>query len=186
MSLKFGYGALTPDKIIGSFGPNLFLTGDPAIDQPAMRTAGFAAGRIAFLVPSNFAGADTTQPALAPMDGGVLTSIPFGVMINGGGNYAESIGVSGSRKLSIGRVHIMFDAIIDTVDPANYVASPVAPYVLGAPLYCGSTYQSSVGMWSSDVPKQSGGTANPSPVVCGYCLHVPSVASPYLGVATTF
>ena len=36
---------VTPDKINGAFGPNIVLTGDPAIDQPAMRAAGYSAGQ---------------------------------------------------------------------------------------------------------------------------------------------
>ena len=186
MSLKFSYGALTPDKINGFFGPNLLLSGDPAIDQPAMRTANFAGGRIAVLVAASFSGAPVGLAALAPMDGGVAANRPFGVMINGGGNYAESIGVSGSRKLSVGRAFIMFDAVNDVIDPPCYVASPTAAYALGAPLYCGSTNQSTLGQWSSDIPKDGTSTPLTAPVVCGICLHVPSVAEPFLGVATTF
>lgn len=186
MSLKFSYGALTPDKINGFFGPNLFLSGDPAVDQPAMRTANFAGGRLACLVASSYAGAPAYEAALVPMDGGVAANRPFGVMVNGGGNYAESIGVSGSRKLSVARALVMFDAINDIIDPPCYVASPVAAYTLGAPLYSGSTFQSTLGQWTSDIPKDSGGTPLVAPVVCGIVLHVPSVAYPFLGVATTF
>jgi hypothetical protein len=107
-------------------------------------------------------------------------------MVNGGGNYAESIGVSGSRKLSVGRAFIMFDAINDVIDPPCYVATPTTAYALGNPLYCGSTHQGTLGQWTADIPQNSGGTPLTAPVVCGICLHVPSVAYPYLGVATSF
>ena len=185
MALKFSYGALTPDKVNGAFGPNVALQGDPAIDQPAMRTAGYAAGRIATLTAANYAGAPAGSLALIPLDG-ASSKRAFGAFTNGGGNYAESIGVSGSKKMSVARVKVMFDVTNEVIDPAAYVVAPTTPYALGNPLYAGCTHNSTVGQWTADAPVDGAGAAVTNPEVCGICLHVPIVSMPFLGVATTF
>lgn len=185
MALKFSYGSLTPDKINGFFGPNLALAGDPAIDQPAMRAAGFAGGRIATIVAATFAGHVPGASALTPLDGG-STKKAFGAFVNGGGNYAESLGVSGSRKMSVARCKVMFDVVNEIVNPPAYVATPTTPYGAGNPLYCGCANKSTVGQWTADAPVDGAGAAITNPEVCGICLHAPTVTEPYLGVATTF
>ncbi len=185
MALKFSYGALTPDKINGFFGPNLALTGDPAIDQPAMRAAGYAGGRIATIVAATFAGHAAGLAALAPLDG-ATTKRAFGAFVNGGGNYAESLGVSGSRKMSVARCKVMFDVVNEIVDPPAYVAAPTTPYGVGNPLYCGCTRTTTVGQWTADAPLDGAGAAVADPEVVGVCLHAPTVTEPFLGVATTF
>lgn len=185
MALRFSYGALTPDKSVGAFGPNLALTGDPAIDQPKMREAGFSGGRIATIVAASYAGAPAGAVALAPLDG-ASGKKAFGAFLNGGGNYAESIGVSGSRKMSVARSRVMFDLVNEVIDPPCYVANPTTPYAVGGALYAGCAKTSTVGQWTADAPKDSAGDAVANPEVCGICLHIPTVAEPFLGVATSF
>ena len=186
MALKFSYGALTPDKINGAFGPNVALVGDPAIDSKTLFDGGYGAGRIATLTTSTLA-ADSgkNKPALIPLDG-ASGKRAFGAFVNGGGNYAESLGPSGSKKMSVARAKVAFDVINETGQLAAYVAAPTKAYAIGDPLYAGCAKTNTVGQWTSDAPVDGAGAAVANPEIVGLTLHVPTATEAYLGVATSF
>lgn len=159
--------------------PDLKLTRDPAIDQPALRLKGYSAGRIMTQVANTDAGlgAVGTVSVIKPMDGlGASGQIPYGTLINGPGRYAESIGPSGSGKMPVTRAHPMFRLFNDLVDPICYVAAPTTPYKPGGALYCGTG--ALAGVWTPDLPAGA--------IVVGICNHVPTVAEPWLGVTQLF
>jgi len=148
----------------GTTTPDVPLTGDPAVDQPVLTSAGYLSGRIMALAFSATAGRGTV---IVPCDG--ATKVPYGTLINGPGNYAESIGPSGSKKAPIVRAMPKFK-----VPAQSFVASPTTPYAVGEPLFCGTG--ANVGHWTADSNGQQ----------TGICTHVPSAAEPWLGVAQSF
>lgn len=171
MALKFRYQA----QQVGDTKPDVALTGDPAVDQVTIRAAGYAAGKIMTLINSATAG---RGPVIVPMDGSVLTNLPFGTLINGAGNYAESIGPSGSGKMPVCRAFPIFDLTNDPIETDCFEASPTLAYAIGLPLYADGT-ASHVGRWTTDIP-----VANAK--VCGIVTHVPTASEPWLGVAQLF
>jgi hypothetical protein len=153
---------------VGFTTPDVTLTGDPAKDQPAMVTAGYLGGRIMSLKTSGVAG---RGPVIVPCDGSL--ALPFGTLLNGPGEYATSIGVSGSKKAPVVRAMPFFNVNAD-----SYVAAPTTAYAVGNPLYAGTG--AAAGMWTSDKPATGEGA------VCGICTHIPTTAEPFLGVAQSF
>ena len=171
MGLKFRY----PGQQVGDTTPDVTITGDPAVDQVNLRAAGYAAGKIMTLINSLTAG---RGPVIVPMDGTVLTNIPYGTLINGCGNYAESIGPSGSRKMPVVRAMPIFELTNDAIETDCFEASPTTAIAIGLPLYAVGTAQH-VGRWTTDLP-----VANAK--VLGVVNHVPTATEPWLGVAQLF
>ena len=153
---------------VGFTVPDVALTGDPAKDQPACIVAGYIGGRIMALKNSATAGRGAV---IVPCDGSA--ALPFGTLLNGPGEYATSIGVSGSKKAPVVRAMPTFN-----VNAESFVAAPTTAYAVGSPLYAG--VGADAGKWTADKP--ASGVA----AVCGICFHVPTVAEPYLGVAQSF
>ena len=171
MALKFRY----PGQQVGDTKPDVALTGDPAVDQVTLRAAGYAAGKIMTLINSLTAG---RGPVITPCDGSDLTKLPFGTLINGCGNYAESISPSGSGKMPVVRAMPVFELSNDAIETDCFEASPTAAYAIGLPLYADGT-ASHVGRWTTDLP-----VANAK--VCGIVSHVPTASEPWLGVTQLF
>lgn len=160
---------------VGWTVPDVTLTGDPAVDQPALLAAGYIGGRIMALKTSNVAGRGTV---IVPCDTEVADSpsgsalIPFGTLINGGGEYATSIGPSGSKKAPV--VRAMWEGSVgsDAYNPAD-----VDNFVVGRPLYCGTG--ATAGMWCA-----SSSGSGLSAEAIGICTKIPTTADPRLGVAS--
>lgn len=171
MALKFRYQG----QQVGDTKPDVALTRDPAVDQVTLRAAGYAGGKIMTLINSSTSG---RGPVIVPCDGSDLTKRPFGTLINGPGNYAESIQVSGSGLAPVVRAMPVFDLSNDAVDPDCYEAAPTTAYAIGLPLYSDAT-SGHVGRWTTDLPVSNA-------YVCGICTHVPTNTEPWLGVAQQF
>lgn len=151
---------------VGNTVPDVTLTGDPAKDQPALAAAGYLGGRIMALKASATAGRGTV---IVPCDG--ATQLPYGTLLNGPGEYATSIGPSGSKKAPVVRAFPVFK-----VDAEAFVAAPTTAYAEGHALYAGTG--ADAGKWTAD--KATGA------VQAGICDHVPTVAEPWLGVSQSF
>jgi hypothetical protein len=148
----------------GSTVPDVLLTGNPGTDQITLTAAGYLGGKVMALKLSATAGRGTV---IVPCD--VATLVPFGFLINGPGEFAGSIGPSGSGKAPTLRALPQFQ-----VDTQAYVAVPVAPYVVGGLLYCGTG--ATAGFITAD--KAAGAVA------IGICTQVPTAQVPWLGVAS--
>jgi hypothetical protein len=146
--------------------PDVTLTGNPGTDQITLTSAGYLGGRIMALKNSSTAGRGTV---IVPCDAATMT--PYGTLINGPGEFAGSIGPSGSGKAPVVRALPLFK-----VDAQAYVASPTAAYTVGKPLYCGTG--ASAGLWTADVPGSGYEAA------IGTCTQVPTALNPWLGVAS--
>ena len=171
MPLKFKY----PGQQVGDTKPDVVLTGDPAVDQVTLRAFGYAGGKIMTRIQSLTAG---RGPVIVPMDGSDLTKYPAGALINGCGNYAESIGPSGSGMMPVVRVMAVFDLSNDPIETDCFEASPTTPYTIGCKLYADGT-AGHVGRWTPDLPVADA-------FVCGTCNHIPTASEPWLGVDQTF
>ncbi len=156
----------------GSTVPDVTLTGNPGTDQITLTSAGYLGGRVMALKTSATAGRGTV---IVPCDAATL--VPFGFLINGPGEFAGSIGPSGSGKAPIVRALPQF-----RVDSQAYVAAPVAPYVAGKPLYCGTA--ATAGMITADAPNATQITAGAYADPIGICTAVPTAQTPWLGVAS--
>ena len=169
MGLKYRYQA----QAVGDTAPDCALTGDPAVDQVALRTAGYAAGRIVTKILSATA---NRGPVVVLYDGASATELPYGTLINGPGNYAESIGPSGSGKTPVTRSKPIFELTNDPIDPPCFDANPTTPYTVGCPLYAGTG--ALAGMWTSDKATNA--------VALGICDWIPTTTTPSLGVTQLF
>ena len=155
--------------------PDVTLTGDPSVDQPALLAAGYISGRIMALKTSNVAGRGTV---IVPCDTEVLDSpsshvlIPFGTLINGGGEYATSIGPSGSKKAPV--VRAMWEGSIGS---NAYNPADVINFVVGQPLYCGNG--ATAGMYCAE--RQGADSTSEAVAICTY---IPTTANPRLGIAS--
>ncbi len=169
MSLKSRYlGQQVADAV-----PDVVITGDPSVDGPVLLAAGYAAGVICALKTSATAGRGVV---VYPMDGATLTELAFGTLLNGPGNYAESIGVSGSGKTPVTRQMPIFELYNEVSGPKAYDDS--LTYLVGQPLYADKV-ANQAGRWTNAIPVAS------APVL-GIVLHAPSTAEPWLTVAQTF
>ena len=161
MALKvFYYG-----QNVGNTVPDVVLTGNPALDQPALSAAGYLGGKIMAIKASvNLPGG---IPVIVPCDGDVAANVPFGTLINDPGEFSGSIGPSGSGKAPVVRA-LWFGAVdsvaFDTTDA----------FVLGGKLYCGGTTHSTVGKYTATAGHS--GTQN---FVVGICTSLPGAASFY-------
>jgi len=156
----------------GSTVPDVTLTGNPGTDQITLTAAGYLGGRIMALKTSATAGRGTV---IVPCDAATL--IPFGFLINGPGEFAGSIGPSGSGKAPVVRALPQFK-----VDSQAFVASPTAPYTVGQPLYCGTG--ANAGLLTADKPTAGQITAGAYALPVGTCTLVPTAQTPLLGVAS--
>lgn len=151
---------------IGNLSPDITFTGDIPTDNAALATGLFIPGRIMAIK----AAAAGTEPLLTPCDGD--TMVPFGTLMNGASNYAESIGSSGSRKLAVIRA---FPVI--TVDQDAYVGTT---FTQGQKLYCADvTTPADAGKWTTVQPVAT------APVT-GIVLHAHTTSEPWLTIAQLF
>ena len=172
MGLKFRYQS----QQVGDTVPDVVITGDPAIDQVVIRAAGYAAGKIMSLMQSATPGRGTV---IVPMDGlGASGNLAAGTLINGAGNYAESIGPSGSRKMPITRAMPIFELTNEPIGSVCFEAAPTIAYAPGLPLYCGDGTTADKGAWTTD---QAVGA-----LALGICAHAPTNAEPWLTVYQLF
>jgi hypothetical protein len=148
--------------------PDVTLVGDPGTDQATLTNAGYLGGKIMALKTSATAG---RGPVAVPCD--AATEVPYGALLNGPGEFAGSIGPSGSGKVPIARA--FWGGFVDTqaFDP-----TPTAAYAVGAYLYCGTG--SKAGLYTADKP--ANGDVGIAPV--GTCTHLPTGTYPTLGVAS--
>lgn len=153
----------------GNFGPDVALTGDPGTDNTTLLNAGYLGGKVVSLKTSATTGRGTV---LVPTDS-VAGNTPYGFLINGPGEFAGAIGPSGSGKIGVTRA---LPEIL--VDSQAYVASPTAPYTVGAPLYVSTG--ANAGKVTADLPTGTGAYTKP----IGICTHLPSASNPWLGIAS--
>jgi len=146
---------------VGNTVPDVILTGNPALDQPALAAAGYLGGTIMALAPSTHV-LPIGSPVIVPCDG--ASAIPFGTLLNDPGEFSGSIGPSGSGKAPV--VRALWYGAVDSVafDTAD------AGYAIGGLLYCG-TGPGYVGKYTATTHK---GTA-----IVGICTSKPGAASFY-------
>jgi hypothetical protein len=151
----------------GSTAPDVTLTGNPGTDQITLTSAGYLGGVVMALKTSSTSG---RGKVIVPCD--ATSMVPFGYLINGPGEFAGSIGPSGSGKAPVLRAFPQF-----MVDSQAFVASPSPAYTVGGYLYCGSG--SNKGLLTTVVPT---GLVGVNPI--GICTQVPTSQDPWLGVAS--
>jgi hypothetical protein len=154
---------------VGNTVPDVILTGNPALDQPALATAGYLGGRImAIAASANLPGG---VPVIVPCNTDIL-SIPFGTLLNDPGEFSGSIGPSGSGKAPVVRA-LWFGAVdsvaFDTTDT----------YALGGQLFCGGAGHSTTGKYIATVASHGGSNATAKAVVVGLCTSLPGAANFY-------
>jgi len=149
----------------GAHGPDVILTGDPGTDNVTLLNAGYLGGKVVSLFQSATVSRGTV---IIPCDSALAQ--PYGFLINGPGEFAGAIGPSGSGKISVVRA---MPTIL--VDAQAYNVTPTAPYIIGAPAYCGTG--AFKGLVTSDQP--GSGFKNP----IGIIMCVPTATFPWLGIA---
>lgn len=160
----------------GTTAPDVALTGNPATDQSVLQAAGYYGGKIMAIKTSATSGRGTV---VVPCNG--ATQVPYGVLINGSGNYAESIGPSGSKKTPVVRALPKFRLSNEGTTDLVYKTTPTTlAYAVGIYLYAGDGTTAPVGVWTTD-KSAAGGALN---VPCGIVTNVPSASAPWLGVAS--
>jgi len=169
MALKvFYYG-----QNVGTTSPDVILTTNPAIDQPALAAAGYLGGTIMAIAASVNVlpiGSPVVVPCNTHSGGLYPNGIPFATLINDPGEFSGSVGPSGSGKTPVVRA-LWFGAVdsvaFDTTD---------LTYVLGGYLYCGGSANNNIGKYTHS------NTTSTIPV--GICTALPGAAS-YYGPGTT-
>lgn len=149
---------------VSLFGPDLALTGDPGIDIAALTAAGYVPGTLVKLVTS------TNNPdgiAIAPADGAADDEI-FGAIITIPGEFANSIGASGSNRITVARSLWVGNLYGSGYDTAR-------TYVAGQALYAGTS--SKLGLYTNADPGSSA-------TKVGIVTHVPTTSEPWLGIAS--
>jgi hypothetical protein len=112
---------------VSLFGPDVALTGDPSVDIAAVQAAGFNPGMLVKLGTSSN-NPDGVALQLAS-DGEAI----FGTIITDAGEFANTIGVSGSNRISVAR-----GLWVGNLYGSGYVAvSGTNTYAVGAKVYCG-------------------------------------------------
>jgi len=156
----------------GSTVPDVALTGDPGTDQAALTAAGYLGGRIVAIKASPVNVTNSKDGvAIVPCDSSV--NVPFATLLNGPGEFAGAIGPSGSRKAPV--VRALWQGIVDS---QAFDGSSDGAYTLGSYLYCGTSTKA--GLYVAAAV----GTVGFESVPVGICTHVPTVAEPWLGVAS--
>ncbi len=149
--------------------PDVVLTGDPGTDQTTLTNAGFLGGKImAIQTPSLATGVEF---AIVPCNS--ESQIPYGVLLNGPGEFSGAIGPSGSKKAPI--VRALFQGNVN-----NEAYDTGASFAIGAYVYCGGATNSVSGFYTTKARLSGGNTSSP----VGICNHVPSTPEPWLGVAS--
>lgn len=169
MSMEFEYYGQND----GTTAPDVALSGDPAVDQPVLKAAGYYGGKIMSIKTSATAGRGVV---VVPCNG--ASELPYGVLINGAGNYAESIGPSGSKKTPVVRAFAKIKLSNEGTTNLVYETTPTIAYAVGLPLYAGDGTTAALGTWTTD--KAVGA------LTAGICTHIPTGAEPWLGVAMLF
>ena len=190
MSLKLTYYGQN-DSV--NCTPAVYLTGDPGTDQQTLTAAGYLGGVIVAIIDSSatltapLAFQSSYEPAfgsignIVPCDTNPTTGaygagegdIPFATLLNGPGEFAGAIGLSGSRKAPV--VRALWQG---NVDYQGYDAAGV--FKLGQYVFCGGTGHTNIGLYTSTGLQGTGGALTP----VGICTHVPSANEPWLGVAS--
>ncbi len=116
---------------VGNVVPDVVLTGNPALDQPTLASAGYLGGTIMALAPSIHV-LPIGSPVIVPCDG--ASQVPFGTLLNDPGEFSGSIGPSGSGKAPV--VRALWFGAVDSV--AFDVNQSTASYAIGSLLYCGT------------------------------------------------
>lgn len=166
MALKlFYYG-----QNIGNTTPDVILTGNPAIDQPALSAAGYLGGKIMAIAASAHV-VPTGTPVIVPCDTDT-TAVPFATLINDPGEFSGSIGPSGSGKAPV--VRALWFGAVDSVAFAT-----ADTFALGAYLYCGGTTHSTKGQYIATIANYGGTNAVSKIIPVGICTSLPGAASFY-------
>ncbi len=186
MSLKLTYYGQN-DSV--NCTPAVYLTGDPGTDQQTLTAAGYLGGVIVGIIDSAatlaapLAFQSAYEPAfgsignIVPCDGDASAygtnegNIPFATLLNGPGEFAGSIGPSGSRKAPV--VRALWQG---NVDFQGYDAA--ATFKLGQYVYCGGHANTNIGLYTDATHKGA------AVATVGICTHVPSAAEPWLGIAS--
>jgi hypothetical protein len=150
---------------VGNTVPDVVLTGNPALDQPALKSAGYLGGRIMAIAASiNLPGSvPVIVPAIGDSAGG---NIPFGTLLNDPGEFSGSIGPSGSGKAPV--VRALWYGAVDSV-----AFDTTDSYTLGGYLYCGGASGSRQGLYTGV------GHAGTAAIKVGICTSLPGAASFY-------
>lgn len=154
---------------VSMFGPDIALTGDPSIDNAAVAAAGFVAGAIVKL------GASSNNPdgvALQLVDGNTVgdSFLALGAIITEPGEFANTIGPSGSNRISIARGLWVGNLYGSGFDSAK-------TYNLGELLYPGTGAQK--GKYTNSKTGLDAGVQ-----AVGIVTHVPTTTEPWLGIAS--
>lgn len=159
---------------VSLFGPDVALTGDPSVDISAVQTAGFIPGALVKVASSSN---NPDGVALALADGNNDTIL--GAIITEPGEFANTIGVSGSNRIAVARG--LF--IGNLYSGAFIAASGTNTYALGAKLYCGNG--GSAGKYTSNktISQDSNTAAITGPAI-GIVTHTPTTTEPWLGIAS--
>jgi hypothetical protein len=151
----------------GSTAPDVALTGNPGTDQITLTNAGYLGGAVMALFTSATAG---RGQVIGPCDASA-GQVPFGFLINGPGEFAGSIGPSGSGKAPILRGLPQF-----YVDSQAYDAT--ATFTVGLPVYAGGG--SKKGLITATAATGTGAYT----AAIGVCTQSPTTQNPWLGVAS--
>jgi len=158
----------------GTTVPDLTLTGDPGVDNPALTAAGYTSGAICSIKAG---GATTSGLIIHPCDG-KGTEAPYGFLLLGAGQFSSAITPSGSGKTPIVRAFPKFKVPAAQCQDATW-----SNYATGAALYCGISANgantATAGLFAH---ANASGTAGAN--IVGYCTHTPTTAEPWLGVAS--
>ena len=154
---------------VSMFGPDVALTGDPSIDNAAVAAAGFKAGVIVKL------GASSNNPdglALQVVDGAVAgdSGLALGAIITEPGEFANTIGPSGSNRISVAR-----GLWVGNLYGSGFDSSKT--YTIGEKLYPGTGAVEGC-YTNSKTGLDAGVTA------VGLVTHVPTTTEPWLGIAS--
>lgn len=169
----------------GTTSPNVTLTGDPGTDQLTLNNAGYLGGKIMAIV-----GTSTADGAalIAPCDS--ATHKPYGVLLNGPGEFAGAIGPSGSKKAPV--VRALFKGWVDT---QAYKLADQGNFVIGTPVYCGAGADAGLYVATNPTaaaiaaavtdPTAAAAAIADANAIVGICTSVPTASNQWLGVAST-
>lgn len=159
---------------VSLFGPDVALTGDPSVDIAAVQAAGFNPGMLVKLGTSSN-NPDGVALQLAS-DGEAI----FGTIITDAGEFANTIGVSGSNRISVAR-----GLWVGNLYGSGYVAvSGTNTYAVGAKVYCGQGTANKGKYTSNTTNSQDGNTAALTGPAVGIVTHTPTTTEPWLGIAS--
>ena len=146
---------------VALFGPELALTGDPGIDNPALSAAGFVAGALVKVGPSVI---NPDGISLHLVDGATDRNT-FGAIITEPGEFANSIGPSASNRIAVARGYWT-----GNLYGSGY--NTTLTYIAGQLLYAGTGVD--LGKYTNVV------TGDP----VGIVTHAPTTIEPWLGIAS--